>query len=202
VTPAVARLLLWRHGQTEWNVTGRFQGQTDIGLDEAGRAQVEQCAGRLAARQPDAIVSSDLRRCADSAAALSALTGRAVSYDRRLRERAYGEWEGHTRLEVEARWPAALARWHAGLPVEDAGVEEPDDVAKRMHEVLRDVATRYAGATVVVAGHGGAIRAGIGALLGWAPATLRTLGNLGNCHWSELRNHPRRGWQLGAHNVG
>src|SRR6202020_3590529 len=68
--PAPIRLVLWRHGQTVWNLEGRFQGQTDIELDSAGQAQAEGAARLLAALRPDAIVSSDLRRASGTAAPL------------------------------------------------------------------------------------------------------------------------------------
>src|SRR5690606_19337304 len=81
------RLILWRHGQTAWNVTGRVQGQTDVDLDETGVAQAAATAPRVAQYRPDLIVSSDLRRAARTAAALADVTGLPVEYDARLRER-------------------------------------------------------------------------------------------------------------------
>ena len=69
------RLVLWRHGQTPWNVQGRFQGQTDIQLDEVGVEQAERAARLLAALRPDVIISSDLSRAMATAAPLSRLTG-------------------------------------------------------------------------------------------------------------------------------
>jgi broad specificity phosphatase PhoE len=196
------RLLLWRHGQTAWNADGRFQGQIDVPLDDTGRAQAVAVAARLAERRPDAIVASDLRRAADTASALAGLTGLAVALDPRLRERAYGQWQGLTMPEIEARWPQAVARWRAGEAVHEVGIEDLDDVAKRVAQALNDAAERSPGGTVVVATHGGAARRGIGAVLGWPDSVLRTLGTLANCCWSELRLDPVRGWRLWAHNVG
>src|SRR5258705_9125427 len=84
------RLVLWRHGQTPWNVQGRFQGQTDIQLDEVGVEQAERAARLLAALRPDAIISSDLSRALATAAPLSRLTGLTGTTDKDLRER-HGE---------------------------------------------------------------------------------------------------------------
>ncbi len=202
MTDQVTRLLLWRHGQTAWNAARRFQGQTDVPLDETGLAQAARAAERLAAADPAVIVSSDLSRASATAAALASVTGLPVSYDVRLRERAYGGWQGLTGAEVEQRWPDVYAHWRAGGVVEDFGIEKIDDVAKRVHEALLELVERHPRATVVVATHGGAAKRGIGAVLGWPQQVVASLGELRNCHTSELRHHHSRGWQLFAHNVG
>lgn len=198
----MTRLLVWRHGQTAWNADSRVQGQTDVELSEVGEVQAQAAAFKLAALHPDVIVSSDLRRAADTAAALAAVTGIEVSHDERLRERHYGQWQGHRLAEIAERWPEQYARWRAGEPVTDLGVESLDDLAKRASAALADAADRAPGGTVVVVTHGGAARCGCGALLGWSDEILRTFGGLANCHWTDLRVDPVRGWQLRAHNVG
>jgi glucosyl-3-phosphoglycerate phosphatase len=197
----VTRLLLWRHGQTEWNADSRVQGQTDVGLSPAGIEQAESMARRLATFQPDLIVSSDLSRAADTAAALAALTGLDVVSDPRLRERHFGQWQGLRLTEIAERWPAEYASWRAGQPVAGLGVETTEDLAKRVSAALQDVADRVPGGTAVVAMHGAAARHGCAALLGWPDAVTRTLGALANCHWTELRFDAVRGWQLWAHNA-
>jgi glucosyl-3-phosphoglycerate phosphatase len=103
--------VLWRHGQTVWNAEHRFQGQTDIDLDETGVAQAERAARLLAALRPTAIFSSDLRRAAATAAPLARLTGLQVSYDKDLRERSGGLWEGLNDAEIRERFPDAYAAW-------------------------------------------------------------------------------------------
>jgi glucosyl-3-phosphoglycerate phosphatase len=201
-SPGTTRLILWRHGLTAWNAERRFQGQLDVPLTEAGLAGAKQMAPRLARLEPDLIVSSDLRRALDTAAVLAALTGHEVVRDARLRERYFGDWQGHTLPEIEQRWPGAVARWRAGEPVDEAGVEPEQDVAKRVSEALRGLVERAPGGTVIVATHGGAARRGIAAVLDWPDPVMRALGDLGNCHWSELRYQPSRGWRLWSHNVG
>jgi glucosyl-3-phosphoglycerate phosphatase len=198
----VTRLLLWRHGQTDWNATGRVQGQLNSDLSDVGRGQAEAAAGRLAAYHPDLLISSDLRRAADTAAALSAVTGLDVEYDGRLRERHHGVWQGLTGTEIAARWPEQYERWRAGLPVRGLGVEDLDEVGKRMVDGLQDAAARAPGGTVVLASHGAAIRRSVGAMLGWPEPVVRTLGAIANCHWVELRLDAKRGWQLRAYNAG
>ena len=97
--------MLWRHGQTMWNVEHRFQGQTDIPLDETGEAQAEYAARRLATLRPDAIFSSDLIRAASTAAPLARLTGVPVTLDKELRERFGGDWEGLNRRGDQCALP-------------------------------------------------------------------------------------------------
>jgi glucosyl-3-phosphoglycerate phosphatase len=214
----VTRLLLWRHGLTDWNASGRVQGQLNSDLSDVGRGQAEAAAGRLSAYHPDLLISSDLRRAADTAGALSAVTGLDIEYDVRLRERHHGVWQGLTGTEIAARWPEEYERWRAGLPVRGLGVEDLDEVGKRMVDALQDAAARAPGGTVVLVSHGAAIRRSVGAMLGWPEPVVRALGAIGNCHWVELRlsdlRRPevqalgrlcldaKRGWQLRAYNAG
>ncbi|GAB2953519.1 histidine phosphatase family protein [Micromonospora polyrhachis] len=198
----MTRLIVWRHGNTDWNAANRVQGQTDIALNDLGREQAALAAPLLAALRPDAIVASDLQRAMDTAAALAALTGLPVRTDARLRERYYGLWQGLTMTEVAERFPAEHARWRAGEPDPGCQVESLDDMGKRVGGALQDAADAVPGGTIVVATHGGGARQGCGHLLGWGTAILRTVGPLQNCHWTELRHDDVRGWQLRAHNVG
>src|ERR1700683_5436157 len=107
----VLRLVLWRHGQTTWNAERRFQGQSDIPLDQTGLAQAERAARLLAGLRPDLIVSSDLVRASGTAAPLARLTGLDVILDKDLRERHGGVWEGLSDTEIRARYPAEHAVW-------------------------------------------------------------------------------------------
>ncbi|MEU4570081.1 histidine phosphatase family protein [Micromonospora sp. NPDC023956] len=198
----MTRLIVWRHGNTDWNNARRVQGQTDVPLNERGREQALAAAPLLAALRPDAIVASDLSRAADTAAALAALTGLPVHTDPRLRERHFGQWQGLLVDEVAERFPAEYARWRAGDPDPGAGLESLDDLGKRVGTGFRAAVDAVPGGTVVVATHGGGARQGCGHLLGWDHRVLATILSLSNCHWTELRHDGVRGWQLRAHNVG
>jgi probable phosphoglycerate mutase len=193
---------MWRHGQTAWNAEGRIQGQHDAKLDDTGREQAQIAARQLALRKPALIVSSDLSRCSDTAAELVVLTGVTPLFDPRLRERGFGVWETHTRDEVEQRWPEAFARWRRGEPVDEAGVEATESVGERVAAALVDIVEANPGATVVITTHGGSVRHGIQTLLKWPHDVVYSVAALNNCHWSELRHHPSRGWHLYTHNVG
>lgn len=197
----MTRLVAVRHGRTGWNASGRIQGHLDAELDEIGEAQAQALAPRIAALAPAAIVASDLRRAADTAAILGAVAGVPVRTDARLRERAFGQWQGMLDAEVAERFPEAFARWKAGQPVEEYGVEARDDVAKRTAAALQDAADLAPDATVVVVGHGSSLRYGLGMLLGWPDEVLRTIRVLGNCHRADLRRDPVRGWQLDGYNL-
>ena len=198
----MTRLLIWRHGRTEWNASDRTQGHTDVDLDDDGVAQAVAAAPRLAAYQPDLIVSSDLRRAARTAGALAALTGLPVEYDARLRERNFGPWQGLTQAELRERYPEDYARFGTATPLTDPAIETLDDMGKRVGAVFRDVIERAgSGGTAVLVTHGGTARVGIAMLLGWPPAVWPTLGGLGNCHHAVLRHAGVRGWRLVAHNL-
>jgi broad specificity phosphatase PhoE len=199
----VSRLIVWRHGNTDWNAGHRVQGQTDVPLNDLGRHQAVEAAELLLRLRPGVIVASDLRRAADTAAALAALTGLTVTYDPRLRERYFGAWQGRTMAEVAASRPDEYARWTAGADVIGGEVETLEDLGKRVAEALEAAAALApSGGTAVVATHGAAARQGIGHLLGWPREQLRTLRALQNCHWVELTYDSARAWQVGAYNVG
>jgi broad specificity phosphatase PhoE len=194
------RVLLWRHGRTEWNATGRVQGQIDVPLDEVGVEQAAEAAPLLAAEKPDLIISSDLSRAYQTAQALSAVTGLPVQTDPRLRETAFGPWEGLTHAEIEAGWPEDFDRWRAGGEVGLPGSESPADVVARMTVGLRDALPQTDG-TIVLVTHGGAARRAVQALTGWGDDVAALIAALGNCRWTEMRPG-RNGWRLHAHNLG
>lgn len=198
--PAVPRLLVWRHGRTEWNAAGRFQGQLDPPLDAEGRAQAARTAPHLAALlegQEVLLVSSDLQRAVDTAGALAPLLGVQLRVDERLREHGLGSWEGLTRHEVADRHPGQYADWMAGRPVPERGGEAQADVAAR---VLAAVADLPPAATAVLVTHGGTAGRLIEALLRLGAEHKRVFGPLGNCHWSEL-SFQASGWRLMRHNL-
>jgi glucosyl-3-phosphoglycerate phosphatase len=197
---AVSRLVLWRHGRTEWNATGRFQGQLDPSLDEVGRNQAMLAAPHLVAAgllpEETLVVSSDLSRAAETAATLTALLGVPLRLDARLREHGMGLWEGLTREEVGERYPDQLADWMAGRPVRGRGGEDPADVAERAVAALAELPPAR---VAVVVTHGGTAGRLVERLLGIGPDHRRLLGPLGNCAWSELSLQGER-WRLIRHN--
>jgi broad specificity phosphatase PhoE len=196
------KVVLWRHGQTSWNLQRRFQGDTDIDLTDDGVAQARRSARLLAALRPDAIIASDLRRTRATAAELAALTGLDVTHDESLRETYAGAWQGLTHEEIVERHGEEYAAWKRGEPVRRGGGELETEVADRAAPVVeRHVEKLPVGGTLVVVSHGGTIRTTIGRLLGLQPRTWEALGGLSNCSWSVL-GEGLRGWRLLEHNAG
>jgi glucosyl-3-phosphoglycerate phosphatase len=191
----VVTLVLWRHGQTTYNVQRRFQGQSDVPLNEVGRRQAADAAGYLAALRPSAIYSSDLSRASATAGALARLTGLPVQLDKDLRERGGGCWEGLTEAEIRERFPAERLTWS---PPDG---EPAAAVADRASAALTRIADSVSGGSMaVVVSHGAALGMATARLLDipWEP---RVLGPFGNCRWSVLSRRRIR-WRLLEHNVG
>ena len=187
--------MLWRHGQTDFNAQRRFQGQTDIPLNEAGLRQAERAAPYLAALGPDALFSSDLSRASGTAQVLARLTGLPVQFDKDLRERSGGSWEGLTDTEIRERYPEAFARW---MPPDGESLAA---VADRASAALLRIADDLPdGSLAVVVGHGANLGTGLARLLS-IPDDLRILGSFGNCNWSVVARRSGR-WRLLEHNVG
>ncbi len=196
----VRTLVVWRHGRTEWNVTGRFQGQLDPPLDEVGRDEVARSAPMLAAGVPRAdtvVVTSDLQRTVDTATALTDLLGVPLIREPRLREHGMGSWEGLTRAEVAERFPEQYAAWISGQPVVDRGGEAPAAVGERALAALADLPPTE---VAVVVTHGGTAGRLMERMLGLEPHQRRLFAPLTNCAWSELTVQGSR-WRLQRHNV-
>ncbi|MGC1804929.1 MAG: glucosyl-3-phosphoglycerate phosphatase, partial [Mycobacterium sp.] len=124
----VRRLVMLRHGQTEFNLSSRMQGQLDTELTELGRAQAVAAAAALAKDQPLLVVSSDLRRAYDTAIALQERIGIPVRADERLRETHLGDWQGMTHAEIDAVAPGARLAWREDATWAPHGGESRVDV--------------------------------------------------------------------------
>lgn len=195
------RLVLVRHGQTEWNLTGRFQGQADVPLDAAGLAQAEALAPVMAKFDPVAVVTSPLQRAKRTAEIIGAVADVPVTEDPRLQEIHVGTWVGLTTDEVDELEPRFYEALRHGQdfrrsPTGETAVEAGDRVAA----ALREAAERApAGATVICVGHGLGLRMGIYSLIGWEYPHSLVMSGLWNCSWSVMQ--PREGlWRLQSYN--
>lgn len=154
----ITPVILIRHGETTWNRAGRLQGQTDSPLSDLGRAQAEATGKLLSAESIDTILSSDLGRTRDTATAIAKATGATVRLDARLRERSYGELEGHTWTEVEQKFPEAWRRMNAREPdFAPSQGESPRAFFDRVVSVLTELARAHEGRRIVIVTHGGVV---------------------------------------------
>ena len=148
---AGTRALLTRHGQSEWNALGRWQGQADPPLSDLGRRQAHEAARSLEA--VDGIWASDLRRAAETAViVVDDLGVGPVVLDADLRERDVGEWTGLTRAEIERRYPGFLADGRR-----PAGWESDEALLERAQRTLRRIADAARGGGVLVITHAGVV---------------------------------------------
>ena len=144
------RIILARHGETDWNLERRWQGHSDRPLNETGRAQAEELAEQLAGEPISAVYSSDLVRAHETARIVAERLGLDVVAVPGLRERQFGTWEGLRDVEVERLYP--------GLRNPPDG-ETRDELLRRVLESLEAIAAAHADETVLVVSHGGPIRA-------------------------------------------
>jgi probable phosphoglycerate mutase len=194
--------VLWRHGRTEWNASGRFQGRLDSPLDPGGLADVERAAAVLAGLPPVAVVSSSAGRAVVTASYLERLTGLVASREPDLQEVYLGKWQGLSADEARSRFPDEYAAWVRGDDVRRGGGETYAQVGARAGGVLlRAVSELPPGGALVAVAHGGTIRASVGQLLSLPVAVWWRLAPLGNARWSVLVEGPR-GWRLAEHNAG
>ena len=192
----VRRLVMLRHGQTEFNAGSRMQGQLDTELSDLGRDQAVAAAEVLAKRQPLLIVSSDLRRALDTAVVLGERSGLPVEVDTRLRETHLGDWQGMTHLEVDVAAPGARLAWRNDATWAPHGGESRVDVAQRGMPLVAELfadqtewGTDEPERPVVLVAHGGLIAALTAALLKLPAANWPALGGMGNASWVQLSGH-------------
>ena len=151
-------LIAIRHGETEWNSEGRFQGHLNSVLNEEGRAQAQALAERLAAERFDLLLSSDLGRALQTASAVAMRTGHEILVEPRLRERRMGIFQGLTPAEVQARYPEEYARFRTHDPdYVIPGGESMRQLFERSVACFSGLAERYAGLTLATVTHGGVL---------------------------------------------
>ncbi|ABO50429.1 phosphoglycerate mutase [Desulforamulus reducens MI-1] len=153
------RMYLVRHGETQWNADGRFQGHSDVPLSVLGRSQVETLTTKLSQLKIDAFYSSDLSRAMETAEILAKKHQCQIYYLPDLREINFGEWEGLTFEEIAQNYGELSSQWWANpFTTQIPSGESLQDVAERCAKAVHEIIDRHAGKTVVVAAHGGVIR--------------------------------------------
>ncbi|MCP3993918.1 MAG: histidine phosphatase family protein, partial [bacterium] len=203
--PSDTEVLLVRHGQTQSNTESRWQGHQDGQLNEVGRGQ----ARLLGADFPtvDALYSSPLSRAADTAREIAAAQGLSVTYDDRLKEICFGEWEGLTTAEIAGRFPEESRDFFDGKDMPRGGTGETFvEVRERVAAGLDEIVSRYSGEKVAVVSHGGVTRAWVTEVLGLPYEHRNRLAILGNTGYARI-SFTRRGpsilsWNLSPHLEG
>ncbi|HET9144211.1 histidine phosphatase family protein [Actinophytocola sp.] len=197
------RIVLWRHGETDYNASGRMQGQLDSLLTQVGWNQARFAVPVLARFAPDLVVASDLRRATDTATVFTTATGVSLRIDKRLRETNLGIWQGMTGAEIDEQWPGSRRIWQTDPTWSPPGGESRVEVAARASEVVADLDTQDV-STAVLCAHGGLTTALTGHLLELPVTAWAKLGGIGNCHWSVLERRVTSGlaWRLIEYNAG
>ncbi len=173
----MAKLLLVRHGITDWNILHKIQGHSDISLNEKGCQQVERIGQRLAGEKIDAAFSSDLTRAMATARAIVNNHSVEIQKNTNLREMNYGLAEGMTYNELKAAYPnIAASIFNFTTEISFPEGETFPDFVTRAETFLDSLSTYKEDQTVLVVSHGGILKAMICSLLG-----------IGQEHWTQIR---------------
>lgn len=201
------RIVIWRHGQTDWNIENRFQGHSNISLNSVGVSQAKRSAAILAGMAPTKIISSDLDRAFKTATELANILNLKIITDPDLRETNGGNWEGKTGEENRKNDYERFVKWIDGTD-EKAGEigERRSEVAERALAAIERALIDLDG-TLIVVTHGGTARCALGKILNLPQAEWSVIGGLSNAAWSIVERgvNPldhRDKWVLVEHNSG
>jgi alpha-ribazole phosphatase len=155
----LTKVIFIRHGQTEWNVNGRYQGQSDVQLTAAGKEQAAKLAEHFPVKEIDAVYASDLNRAMVTAEAVAGRFGLSVQAEPAFREISFGEWEGLTYEQIVAKWPEAMGNFlqHPDI-LEIPGGETFPAVQKRAVARLEELVAKHEGQTIAIVAHGAVLR--------------------------------------------
>jgi broad specificity phosphatase PhoE len=199
---------LVRHGETDWNVEKRFQGQLDVELSKTGIRQAAAVA-RWLATQPikfSAIYSSDLKRASRTALIIGARLDLMPRLDPALREINAGDWQGLVASEIEARFPGKLDEWHEKIDSFTLpGGESIPLVQERVFAAYRQIVERHPGEAIIIVSHGAALAALMASLHDWELLeTWHTKrARMGNTHVSvAVFDHDRQEHEVIVMNSG
>lgn len=187
-----------RHGETDWNHDGRWQGHAGPGLNDLGRIQARAVADRLAGIDADALYTSDLDRATETAAIIAAATGLEPIVAAGLREVDVGSWSGLTRGEVEKADPDGYARWVAG----GHGWRGGESYGAMHERVIAEVGRLFAAhpsGTILAVAHGGTVRA-LACEAVEIPHDRNRIAGCENCSVTEVTNQRDLRMSLVAYN--
>ena len=151
----MTRLILIRHGETDWNIEGRWQGQIDIPLNDRGLDDAHRLASELEREGIQVIYSSDLLRALQTAKPLAKEAGLEVHIDPRFREIHQGDWQGMLVTDIRARYAERFRERKANpLAVAPPGGETVLQVQERVYQALDDILLHHPGETIAIVAHG------------------------------------------------
>ena len=187
------KLILVRHGETNWNKESRFQGNKDIALNQRGESQAQKLAQRLAEEEIDVIYSSDLDRAHKTAQIIAAKHNLAVQTHSNLQEIDFGVWEGLTYQEINEQYPNEFESWKENPEVNNPeGGESLKDIESRVCQALTEILEEHEGKTILIAAHGGVNRVAISNFLDmpldrcWRLSQDNTAVNIVNFYRSQI----------------
>ncbi|MDH7481591.1 MAG: alpha-ribazole phosphatase [Armatimonadota bacterium] len=190
------RIILVRHGETIYNLERRYQGHTDAELTELGKKQALRTAERLSREDITAIYSSDLIRASETARIIAKYHNLPVQTDMRLRECAFGDWEGLTVDEIKERYPELYANYQRDSVQHRApNGERLESLLERVSSVVNRIVKKHLNETVVLVGHGGTIHAFICYALDAPLYAFRKI-RLDNCGITIFSRLPNGKWFL------
>ena len=184
----VKKLILVRHGETDWNAEGRIQGMLDVPLNALGMQQAERAATELARTIDVAeLVSSDLLRTRETTTPINEATGFEPRFDARIRERHFGVWQGKTYEEWRIQDAMGMARYNAGDPdYGPEGGETASQFLKRCVDAVTDLVLSCDEKTLILVTHGGVVSSMVRHAQGLNPQSARTW-SVPNASISEWR---------------
>lgn len=155
----MTHIYLVRHGETAWNVEGRFQGQSDTPINETGRQQADALGRYLKGKNLQAIYTSDLIRALDTSRIIAAYHNVDIKPDPRLRELNFGSWEGMDYYEIQSKHPLVLTEWQENiLKTAPPGGESLEQLAKRVQVVYEHIISTDLKDEILIVAHGGVLQ--------------------------------------------
>lgn len=199
------KVILLRHGITQFNIEGKIQGIIDEPLLPAGLEQAKNISKQIAKQPIHRVISSPLQRAKETAKVVAERLATSYSIDLRLQERAYGQWEGKSAKQINAQYPEIFQQWRDGKDPQGLGFEPRSQAAQRIvSSVSENIALLEDNQTLLVISHGGIISAAMGIFLGCDADVWFGVRGIDNCHFGELLHTPRRTpkWCVASWNIG
>jgi 2,3-bisphosphoglycerate-dependent phosphoglycerate mutase len=197
----MTQLLVVRHGETDWNREGRWQGHGGPGLNDLGRRQAQAIAARLSRLTFAALYTSDLGRARETAEIIAPAVRRDPVLESGLREVDIGDWRGLTRAQVRERSPDGYRRWLRGEPGWTGG-ETYDEMHERVIATVQRLLAAHPSGRVLIVSHGGAVRAVVAHAAGLPRHDRRHINGAANCSLTTVATARRTLRLIGFNDIG